>query len=65
MSDGPALRLPLHIETGESGTTTLLVDASGVAIGGCYGKWHGEHAKALADLANAATITVHMREHLN
>ncbi|TKB06285.1 MAG: hypothetical protein E5V75_35045 [Mesorhizobium sp.] len=67
MSAGKALSLPLRIEDGESARTTIFIDANGIAIGGCYGEHHREHADIIVAAVNAAHVVraPSQREKLN
>lgn len=58
------IALPVSIAHGDSGTTTLLVDARGTAIGGCYGAFHREHAETIARCLNGFWRAAR-RERLN
>lgn len=48
------LAKPLRAEDGESVGTTIFIDAKGIAIGGCYGEHHREHAELIVAAVNAA-----------
>jgi len=45
--------MPLRAEPGESAMTTVFVDANGVAIGGCMGAFHREHAETIVGVLNS------------
>jgi hypothetical protein len=52
-----ALSLPLRVEDGESARTTIFVDATGVAIGGCYGVHHRLHAEMIVAAVNTSIVS--------